>query len=84
MTAAPTDLRGLSADFDSRTISFPPGLTTQQHDSIQAMVMPQPAPQTGETTRYRMLWLGRILDLYKDSPTRIIFLEVPRAPLPET
>ena len=37
----------------------------------------------GETTRYRKLWLGRILDLYKDSPTRIIFLELPRAPLPK-
>ncbi len=44
--------------------------------------MPAPAPQTGETTRYRELWLGRILDLYKDSPTQIIFFELPRAPLP--
>ena len=75
------DLRGLSADFVSRTIHFPPGLSAQRHDSIQAMVMQPPGPQTGERTRYRKLWLGRILDLYKDSPTRIVFVEMPRAPV---
>ena len=44
--------------------------------------MPVPAAPTGEVTQYRKFWLGRILDLYKDSPTRIVFLELPRAPLP--
>lgn len=76
------DLNGLSADFAGRTIHFPPGLTAIRHDTIQAMVLPEPAPQTGEVTEYRKLWLGRILDLYKDSSTRIVFLELPRAPLP--
>jgi hypothetical protein len=76
------DLRGLSADFVNRTIHFPPGLDTERHDTVQAMVMREPAPQTGETTQYRKLWLGRIIDLYKDSPTQIVFLELPRAPLP--
>jgi hypothetical protein len=76
------NLRGLSADFTQRTIQFPSGLTEQRHNSIQDMVMPAPAPPTGEVTRYRRFWLGRILDLYKDSPTRIVFLELPRAPLP--
>jgi hypothetical protein len=76
------NLLGLSADFVHRTIHFPPGLTAGRHDTIQSTLLPDPAPQTGETTRYRKLWLGRILDLYNDSPTRIVFLELPRAPLP--
>jgi hypothetical protein len=76
------NLLGLSADFVNRAIHFPPGLDAERHDTVQAMVMPTPARQTGETTRYRKLWLGRILDLYKDSPTRIVFLELPRAPIP--
>ncbi len=76
------NLLGLSADFATRTIHFPPGLDVGRHDTVQAMVMRPPAPQVGETTRYRKLWLGRILDLYKDSPTRIVFLELPRAPVP--
>jgi hypothetical protein len=76
------NLEGLSADFAKRAIVYPPGIDEQRRSSIEAMVMPAPAPQTGETTRYRELWLGRILDLYKDSPTQIIFFELPRAPLP--
>jgi hypothetical protein len=76
------DLRGLSADFTTRTIHFPPGLDAERHDTVQFMVMPPPTPQIGETTRYRKLWMGKIIDLYKDSPTQIVFLELPRAPLP--
>lgn len=76
------NLIGLSADFARRTIVYPPGIDAQRRSSIEAMTMPAPAPQTGETTRYRELWLGRIMDLYKDSPTQIIFFELPRAPLP--
>jgi hypothetical protein len=76
------NLEGLSADFARRTIVYPPGIDAQRRSSIEAMTMPAPAPQTGETTRYRELWLGRIVDLYKDSPTQIIFFELPRAPLP--
>lgn len=76
------DLRGLSADFATRKIDFPPGIDAEQHDTIVSTVTPDPAPDTGELTAYRKLWLGRILDLYKDSPTHIIFLQLPRAPLP--
>jgi len=76
------NLQGLSADFTHRTIVYPPGIDEQRRSSIEAMVMPALAPQTGETTRYRALWLGRILDLYKNSPTQIIFFELPRSPLP--
>jgi len=77
------NLSGLSADFVNRTIAFPPGLDAQRHDSVKDMVMPSPAPQDGDTTRYRERWLGKIMDLYKNSPTKIIFLELPRAPLPK-
>lgn len=76
------DLQGLAADFANHTIQFPAGLDDGRRDTIYATVMPELAAQTGETTEYRKLWLGRILDLYKDSPTRIIFLELPRAPVP--
>lgn len=76
------NLDGLSADFIRRTIVYPPGIDEERRSSIEAMVMPARAPQTGETTRYRELWMGRILDLYKDSPTQIVFYELPRAPSP--
>jgi hypothetical protein len=76
------NLNGLTADFAKQTIAYPPGLDEHQTVTIRDRLMPPAVPQLGKTTRYREQWLGRIIDLYKDSPTKIIFLEVPRAPLP--
>jgi hypothetical protein len=76
------DLSGLSADWTQRTIHYPPGVDANQISTVRDFVMPEHQPQTGALTRYRKLWLGRILDLYKNSGTRIIFFELPRAPLP--
>ena len=77
----PENLRGLSVDFERGIIHFPAGLTAGQTDTVRSTVTPYPAPDVGEYTRYRRLWLGRILDLYQNSRTRIVFLELPRAPL---
>lgn len=76
------DLRGLTADWQARTLHYPPGLSQADKDSIHASLMPSFPPQSGEMTRYRFEWLGRIVALYRNSPTRIIFIEMPRGPLP--
>lgn len=76
------NLAGLTVDWKTHTINYPPGLDDSERNSIQATLMPALPPQTGETTRYRRLWLGRIIDLYRNSPTRVVFLQLPRAPLP--
>lgn len=77
------DLRGLTADWTTRTLHFPPGLPAGRIYSITQALMPKIQPETGETTRYRMLWLGRILALYRNSPTRLVFFESSRGPLPQ-
>jgi hypothetical protein len=78
----PEDLTGLTADFEKRTLNFPDGAKDWQKSTALATVFPSDAPQTGQLTEYRKLWLGRIVELYKDSPTQLIFLELPRAPFP--
>lgn len=78
----PEDLSGLSVDMSKETIVFPAGVKDWQINSIRATVLPTPAAQTGNLTAYRMRWLGALLALYKNSPTRIIFIQIPRAPLP--
>lgn len=78
----PEDVIGLSADWTARTVHYPPGLDETRTGSIKYTVMPEPSPQTGDETRYRTQWLGGIVDLYKNSATRIVFMELPRAPLP--
>jgi hypothetical protein len=77
------DLDGLTADFEHRTIHYPPGQTDATRDIIARMVLPAPVPQHGALTRYRERWLTGILNLYKDSPTHIVFFELARAPLPK-
>jgi hypothetical protein len=77
------DLHGLSANWQTRTLTFPPGIPPERQNSIREVLMPDLPPHTGETTRYRKLWFGRILELYRGSPTKIVFLEHPRGPLPQ-
>jgi hypothetical protein len=77
----PENLSGISADWVNRQVNFPPGLSDFQKISTQASVMPPVVPQTDALTHYRKQWFGRILDLYKDSPTRVLFVEIPRAPI---
>jgi hypothetical protein len=80
----PEELTGLTVDRASRSIHFPPGLQDWQTTTIQQTIFPDPTPQTGALTRYRLRWLGRILDLYKRSKTEIVFFQIPRAPWPGT
>ena len=78
----PEKMTGLSVDFVRRTIDFPPGLDPAQTSSAISSVMPDPVPQTGAITRYRQQWIGAILNLYRNSSTRIILVQLPRAPWP--
>lgn len=80
-TGIPENLTGLSADIEHGVINFPAGLNPVRTMSIKQSVLPVWAPDRGQTTAYRKLWIGRILDLYRDTDTRIIFIEMPRAPL---
>lgn len=78
----PENLLGLTADFEHRTIHFPAGVDEARKQTVQATVMSVAVPQTGNWVNYRDHWFGKILDLYNDSPTRIIFFELPRGPIP--
>jgi len=75
------NLSGLSVDWSNRTIQFPDGVSDPVRAELNRFLLPEPVANTGALARYRQRWLGGILDLYKDSPTRLIFLRLPRAPL---
>jgi len=78
----PETMTGISFDPATRTIHFPPGAKDWQIDSARSTITPDPAPQSGLHTAYRQRWLGAVLDLYKNSKTRIVFFQLPNAPLP--
>ncbi len=75
------DLTGLTIDWDRKVAHFPDRLTAAQRDFInQTLFTPLP-PDRGRQTAYFRTWFGRIVDRYRDSGTKIIFLRVPRAPV---
>jgi hypothetical protein len=75
------NLRGLTVDWSKRSIGFPDDVSESIRANVTTFVLREPVPQTGALRRYRQRWLGGIIDLYKDSPTRLIFFQLPRAPL---
>lgn len=77
----PESLQGMSVDWQNRTIHFPDTVPAATRANVERFVLLEPTPQTGALARYRKRWLGAILDLYQDSPTRLIFLQLPRGPL---
>ena len=45
------------------------------------MLLDDPKPISADYARYRRQWLGAILDRYRGSRTRFIFLRLPRGPV---
>jgi hypothetical protein len=45
------------------------------------MLFPAERPGEGRETAYLRYWYGRIVDYYRGSGTKLIFIRVPRAPL---
>jgi hypothetical protein len=75
-------LTGLSVDWQKRTIRFPAGLTEGQRNFIQGTLFEQYPPNAGRMTSYFRKWYGKIVEHYRGSGTKLIFLRVPRGPVP--
>jgi hypothetical protein len=74
-------LSGLTVDWKSETLRLPQGVPDAIAKQLRTFLLRKRSPQTGAQTRYRQLWLGRIVDRYRSSNTRIVFLRVPRGPV---
>jgi hypothetical protein len=75
------DLSGLQVDWTGNTIRFPEMLSSPERERIQQNLLGPIPKQDGTLARYRLQWYGRILDLYRNSDTRLIFLALPRGPM---
>jgi len=78
----PRSMAGLVIDWSAWKVTFPPGLDQDQQDTVNNTLMSPPAPQTGRLAAFRRAWYGRILERYRGSPTKIVFVRLPRAPIP--
>jgi hypothetical protein len=75
-------MAGLEIDFGAGTLKAPSSLDRTQVDSARQFLLYAPSPQTGTHAAFRREWFGKIIDRYRGSRTRIIFLRLPRGPIP--
>ena len=76
------NLAGLQVDWQHRNIQFPARIQPDERRRIQDELFTPAAPDTGRQTAYYRYWYGRIVDYYRAARTKVIFLRVPRAPIP--
>jgi hypothetical protein len=72
---------GLSVDWDTRTIHYPEGSTESQKRVLVEVLMRETIEQTGLRGKYLRQWYGRIVERYRNSRTKIVFLRLPRGPV---
>jgi hypothetical protein len=78
----PRSLAGLQIDWSAWKASFPPGADQIQRVTVANILLRPVAPQTGHYAGFRRLWFRRILDRYRGSRTKIIFVRLARGPIP--
>ncbi len=74
-------LAGLQIDWPHKTIRFPAGVADSDRQLVQRELFPTLPPDRGRETAYLRYWYGRIVDHYRGSDTKLIFMRVPRAPV---
>jgi len=73
---------GLQIDWQHNVAHYPASFTPEQRKLIEDVLFQPRPPDAGQLSRYLRHWYGRILDHYRGSGTKLIFLRVPRAPVP--
>jgi hypothetical protein len=76
------NVEGIKIDWMEKRMEFPESVPEVQHAMFQGFLLGDRAPDHGRRSAYMKYWLGRIYDLYRGSPTRLIFIRLPRGPYP--
>ena len=74
------NMRGVQIDWKANKADFPADMDPSQRDTVNNFTLRQPAVQAGLIAAYRREWFGRIIDRYRGSRTKIIFIALPRGP----
>ena len=79
----PRSVAGVAIDRARRTVTVPAGFRDDERDAFALNLFHPPYLQDGSLARFRRLWLGRILERYRNSKTRLIFFRTPSSPWPQ-
>ena len=75
-------LAGLKVDWAAKKLTFPPGVSATTRELLQRQADTPSYPQIGLSAQFRREWLTRTADRYRNSPTVLLFLRLPRSPIP--
>lgn len=74
-------LAGTQIDWVNKKIDFPATVPVAQQESIRGYLFRNRPERNGRMAAYLRLWFGRIVEYYKGSGTKLIFMQVARAPM---
>ena len=74
-------LAGMSVDYAARAVRLPDWVTGAKRREIEEVLLRDPPPPSPEYASYRRQWLGAIVERYRGSRTRLLFLRLPRGPV---
>ena len=72
---------GLKIDWTTLTATVPAG-NEAMRDELNRFVLYRPYPQTGRHAAFRRRWFGQLLDRYRGTRTKVVFVRLPRGPIP--
>ncbi len=75
-----SSMSGLKIDWANWSAQLPPGFADEAK-TVEKGLMRRPAPQQGRMAAFRRFWFGRILERYRESRTKVIFLRLARGPI---
>lgn len=75
------NVAGLKIDWTTLTATVPPGNDVLR-DQLNRFVLYRPNPQTGRHAAFRRKWFGQLLDRYRGTATKVVFVRLPRGPIP--
>jgi hypothetical protein len=74
----PETLTEFHVDWKAKTLTAPPNAAPELVELLNYRLLAPLPPETGNQSRYMKYWLGKIQEHYRDSPTRLIFMRLPR------
>jgi hypothetical protein len=72
---------GLKIDWNTFTATFPPG-NDALREQLNRFILYRPYPQTGRHAAFRRKWFGQLVDRYQGTATKVVFVRLPRGPIP--
>ena len=77
-----SSLAGLEVDWQAhKVIHCPETASPATREMLDNVLLRQPGDYSGRLTAYLRRWFGRIVERYRGTGTRIVFLRLPRGPL---